>query len=191
MPEWYDALPDRDRSLSRRWPTDEFRDELREWCERFLGPVTSMTQHKLRGWATVWRVETSDGVWFAKQNCPGQQLEVPLMATLARLVPDRVVPVTAAGDGFLLTPDQGPTLHESPGDDLATWVRLAREAAELSTPCCRPATRAGSTTRSPPTCAPTCPSYAAGPSRWPRSGCRSRSTTTTCTRTTSSTWTAG
>jgi hypothetical protein len=90
-----------------------------------------MTQHKLRGWATVWRVETADGVWFAKQNCPGQALEVPLMATLARLVPDRVVPVTAATDGFLLTPDQGQVFGETAADDVASWVRLAREAAEL------------------------------------------------------------
>jgi Ser/Thr protein kinase RdoA (MazF antagonist) len=90
-----------------------------------------MSQHKLRGWATVWRVETVDGVWFAKQNCPGQQLEVPLMTSLARIAPERVVPVTAAADGFLLTPDQGPVFYETAGDDLASWVRLAREAAEL------------------------------------------------------------
>ena len=34
MPEWYDALPERDTSLSSRWRTEEFRDELREWCAR-------------------------------------------------------------------------------------------------------------------------------------------------------------
>jgi hypothetical protein len=90
-----------------------------------------MTQQKLRGWATVWRVETADGVWFAKQNCPGQQHEGALLAGLAALVPDRVVPVTAAADGFLLTPDQGPTFQETAGGDLENWVRLAREAAEL------------------------------------------------------------
>jgi hypothetical protein len=90
-----------------------------------------MEQHKLRGWATVWRVETADGVWFAKQNCPGQQAEVPLMATLAEVVPDRVVPVTAARDAFLLTPDQGEVFYETAGGDVANWVRLAREAAEL------------------------------------------------------------
>ena len=132
MPEpWYAALPPRDRSLSARWDGEAFRDELHAWCDGFVGPVTAMTQHKLRGWATVWRVETADGVWFAKQNCPGQQLEVPLMATLAQVVPDRVVPVTAASDGFLLTPDQGPVFYETTGDDLDSWVRLAREAAEL------------------------------------------------------------
>ena len=90
-----------------------------------------MEQHKLRGWATVWRVTTAEGGWFAKQNCPGQQVEVPLMEALARLAPDRVVPVTAARDGFLLTPDQGPVFDETAGDDLENWVRLARDAALL------------------------------------------------------------
>jgi hypothetical protein len=129
--EWYDALPERDTSRSARWASVEFRDELRDWCSARIGPVTGMTQQKLRGWATVWRVESADGVWFAKQNCPGQQLEAPLMEALAELVPDRVVPVTAAGDGFLLTPDQGPVFDETAGDDLENWVRLARDAALL------------------------------------------------------------
>ena len=53
------------------------------------------------------------------------------MAALSRLAPDRVVPVTAARDGFLLTPDQGPVFHETAGDDLENWVRLARDAALL------------------------------------------------------------
>src|SRR5262249_55412347 len=115
---WFDSLPDRDTSLSSRWHTEEFRDELRDWCASYVGPVTAMTQQKLRGWATVWRVESAQGVWFAKQNCPGQQLEGPLMAALAELVPDRVVPVTAAADGFLLTPDQGQVFYETAGGDL-------------------------------------------------------------------------
>ena len=131
MPEWYDVLPPRDRSLSSRWATDEFRDELRAWCEELIGPVTAMEQHKLRGWATVWRVSTVDGSWFAKQNCPGQLFEQPLLALLARLVPDRVVPVAGEGDGFLLTPDQGPVFRETAGDHLENWVRLARDAALL------------------------------------------------------------
>jgi hypothetical protein len=128
---WYDALPERDTSLSERWTTPEFRDELRDWCTSVVGPVTGMTQQKLRGWATVWRVETADGVWFAKQNCPGQRYEPALMAALAELVPERVVPVTAAGNGFLLTPDQGDVFYETAGGDLENWVRLARDAAML------------------------------------------------------------
>jgi hypothetical protein len=128
---WFGTLPERDTSLSSRWGTVEFREELRDWCASFIGPVTGMAQHKLRGWATVWRVESAAGVWFAKQNCPGQQLEAPLLEALASLVPDRVVPVTAASDGFLLTPDQGQVFYETAGGDLENWVRLAREAALL------------------------------------------------------------
>jgi hypothetical protein len=131
MPEWYDELPPRDTSLSEAWTTDAFRERVRAWCESVVGPVTDLRQQKLRGWATVWRVETADGVWFAKQNCPGQQVEAPLMALLARLVPDRVVPVTAVGDGFLLTPDQGEVFYETAGGDLDNWLRLARDAALL------------------------------------------------------------
>jgi Ser/Thr protein kinase RdoA (MazF antagonist) len=131
MTEWYDDLPPLDRSLSETWSTPEFRDRLQAWCESVVGPVVAMEQHKLRGWATVWRVTTGEGGWFAKQNCPGQQVEVPLMAALARLAPDRVIPVTAARDGFLLTPDQGPVFYETAGDDLENWVRLARDAALL------------------------------------------------------------
>jgi hypothetical protein len=131
MPEWYAALPERDLSLSSRWETEEFRDELRAWCEACVGPLTGMEQHKLRGWATVWRVRTAEGAWFAKQNCPGQQVEVALMDALSRLAPERIVPVTAARDGFLLTPDQGPVFYETAGGDLENWVRLARDAALL------------------------------------------------------------
>ncbi len=130
-PEWYASLPGRDLSLSGRWATAEFREELRTWCESVVGPVAGMEQHKLRGWATVWRVTTTEGAWFAKQNCPGQQVEVALMEALSRLAPDRVVPVTAARDGFLLTPDQGPVFSETAGGDLENWVRLARDAALL------------------------------------------------------------
>jgi hypothetical protein len=131
MPEWYDELPPRDLSLSAAWSTPEFHDRIRAWCESVVGPVVAMEQHKLRGWATVWRVTTAEGDWFAKQNCPGQQFEVPLMAALARLAPDRIVPVTAARDGFLLTPDQGAVFQETAGEDLEAWVRLARDAALL------------------------------------------------------------
>jgi hypothetical protein len=131
MPEWYDALPPRDRSLSAAWPTDAFRERLRGWCESVVGPLTSMEQRKLRGWATVWRITTVDGSWFAKQNCPGLQLEIPLLVLLQRLAPDQVVPVAAAHDGFLLTPDQGPVFYETAGDDLENWVRLTRDAAVL------------------------------------------------------------
>jgi hypothetical protein len=131
MTAWYQTLPERDTSVSSQWATAEFRERLRSWCESVVGPVTAMRQHKLRGWATVWQVQTADGVWFAKQNCPGQEVEVPLMALLARVAPERVVPVEAARDGFLLTPDQGEVFYDTAGGDLENWVRLTRDAALL------------------------------------------------------------
>ena len=152
MAEWFASLPARDRSLSSRWETEEFREELRAWSESHLGPLTTMEQRKLRGWATVWRVTTDAGAWFAKQNCPGQLFEQPLMALLAALAPDRVVPVRAEGDGFLLTPDQGPVFHETAGDDLTNWVRLARDASLMQrelVPHLDQITRAGATVLAP------------------------------------------
>ena len=88
--------------------------------------------HKIRCWSAVWRVMTDDGVYYAKQNCPGQAFEAALMPVLAGLS-DRVVPVTAVDPdrGFLLTPDQGPVMGEAVGDSVETWVAVAREAALL------------------------------------------------------------
>ena len=132
MPEWYDVLPERDLSLSSRWPTEEFRDELRAWCESHVGPLPTMEQHKLRGWATVWRVTTADGCWFAKQNCPGQIFEQPLMAVAgaARTRPRRTRR-GARATASCSPPTRGRCSSRRPGDDLENWVRLAREAALL------------------------------------------------------------
>ena len=91
-----------------------------------------MTQQKLRGWATVWRVETADGVVV-------RQAELPRPADRAA-ADGRARPAVARpgrpgdrrpSDGFLLTPDQGDVFYETAGDDLENWVRLAREAALL------------------------------------------------------------
>jgi hypothetical protein len=82
-----------------------------------------------RPWSTVWRAETSRGVFYAKQNTPLQGFEAPLMAVLADLAPDHVVPVTAVDEGrdLLLTPDQGLVLGDSAdglSDDAAIELAL-------------------------------------------------------------------
>ena len=131
---WYAALPPSGVAPSPRWRTEEFRGELSEWLEGHVGPVTAMEQMHLRPWSTVCRVESAAGVFFAKQNCPPQAFEAQLMAVLARLAPDHVVPVTAIdGDrGLLLTPDQGVVLGEKIAtDDLAAWTRVVVAAMEL------------------------------------------------------------
>ena len=56
-----------------------------------------------RGWATLWRIKTADGVWFAKQNCPGRRSSCRCRPA-GRPDPRPCHPVTAASDGFLLSP---------------------------------------------------------------------------------------
>lgn len=120
---------------SARWTTDAFLDELRAWVESSVGRVVAMEQAKLRPWAGVWRVSTVDGVFYAKQNCDGQAFEAALVAELAALAPDHVVPVAAVDParGLLLTPDQGPVFADTVADDdLDAWCRLVSRAMELA-----------------------------------------------------------
>jgi hypothetical protein len=131
--EWFATLPDDRDPPSPHWATEAFRHELEQWCTSNLGQVEAMTQVKLRVWSTVWRVETADGAWFVKQNCPLQAFEAEVAAELARLVPHHVVPVTATDPdrGLLLTPDQGPVFGDTVPDDLEAWCRVASEGARL------------------------------------------------------------
>jgi hypothetical protein len=120
---------------SARWTTDAFLDELRAWVESCVGRVVTMEQAKIRPWAGVWRVETVEGVFYAKQNCDGQAFEAALVAELAALAPEHVVPVAAVDTarGLLLTPDQGPVFADTVGhDDLEAWCRLVSRAMELA-----------------------------------------------------------
>lgn len=120
---------------SARWTTEAFLDELRAWVESCVGPVAGLEQAKLRAWAGVWRVTTADGVFFAKQNCDGQAFEAALIAELAALAPDHVIPVAAVDTarGLLLTPDQGQVFDETVADDdLDAWIRLVTRAMELA-----------------------------------------------------------
>jgi Phosphotransferase enzyme family len=130
---WFDHLPPDGPSTSAHWAGPEFRSELKTWVELEVGRVLAMEQVKLRAWATVWRVETRRGVFYAKQNCPSQAFEAAALARLARWVPDRVVPVTAVDEarGLLLTPDQGPVLRETVSDDVDRWCDVAAAGAHL------------------------------------------------------------
>jgi hypothetical protein len=97
--------------------------------------VTELERAKLRPWAAVWRVRTTDGVLYAKQNCPGQGFEAALLAEMVELAPAYLVPLAAVdrGRGLLLTPDQGAVFAETvPPDDLDAWCRLVRRAMELA-----------------------------------------------------------
>lgn len=119
--------------LPADWSGPEYAELVRDWCAAVVGPVRALTQHKLRPWATVLRVEAAGGVFFFKQNCPGQAFEAAAMQVLAELSPRHIVPVAAVDEerGFLLTPDQGPVFGETAGDDLDAWCRLVATSARL------------------------------------------------------------
>lgn len=117
-----------------RWQGEEFAAELTCWVADEVGPVRLLEHVKLRVWASVWAVETDEHRFFAKQNCELQAFEAELVATLAELVPDRVLPVAAIDPdrGLLLTPDQGQVLGEaSAPDDLEVWERVLVAGARL------------------------------------------------------------
>lgn len=105
-------------STSARWHGAEFREELTAWVTDNAGPPSSLEPIRDVPWSTVWRAETSQGVFYAKQNTPPQGFEAELMGVLAELAPGRVVSVTAvdAGRGLLLTPDHGTVLGEAVGE---------------------------------------------------------------------------
>ena len=105
---------------------------MAQWCREVLGRDVTLEPVKIRCWSAVWRVETDEGTYFAKQNCPGQLFEAALMQTLSA-ISSRVVPVTAVDldRGFLLTPDQGPVMRESIGDQVEPWCDVVREASLL------------------------------------------------------------
>jgi hypothetical protein len=113
----YADLALRLRSTSARWSSPEFREELSEWVTSEVGEPQALQPVRDRSWSTVWRVEASSGIFFAKQNTPLQAFEARLLALLGELAPAYVVPVSAADPDrdLLLTPDQGTVL----GDDLA------------------------------------------------------------------------
>jgi len=129
----YADLTARLPSNTWRWQSEEFVAELADWVAVEAGPVRSLESAKLRAWAAVWRAETAAGVHYAKQNCQLQSFEASLVAVLADLAPHQVVPVTATDPerGLLLTPDQGPVLAETVGNDLDAWGSVLLAGARL------------------------------------------------------------
>lgn len=89
--------------------------EISAWVARVHAPVREASVRKHRPWATVWRLDTADGLVWAKQTCPGHRTEAPVHRLLAGARPSAVVPLLAHDDEErrLLTPDAGPTLAEA------------------------------------------------------------------------------
>jgi hypothetical protein len=145
-------------STSERWSGAAFRAELREWVASVVGEPIALEPVKIRPWATVWRAETADGVFYAKQNCPTQSYEGAVLVALNDLAARHVVPVAALepGLGYLLTPDHGTPLGDSAGEDIGAWCRVAAAGAQLQLEVARYADHlvdAGLTVLAPADCA--------------------------------------
>ena len=131
MTAWYDVLPRARPVLSATWSTDEFRERLRAWCEAHVGPITAMRQQKLRGWATVWRVSHGRRGVVRQAELPGPADRAAADGTPGPAGPRPGRPGDRSERRIPAHTRPGPGLHETAGDDLESWVRLAREAALL------------------------------------------------------------
>jgi hypothetical protein len=118
------------------WASAAWRADVTAWVDAALaehGRVRngSLAVHKSRMWAVTLTATTDRGrVWF-KENCPGQWAEASVVAALAAAVPEHVVgPLAVDVDrGWLLSPDQGPTLAEHGAATVETWVRVVTDYA--------------------------------------------------------------
>lgn len=116
------------------WSGEAFLADLRAFVEGALGRPAALEPAGRRPWSAVWRVTTSGGSSYVKQNCPGQAHEARLVGGLARVAPLQVVPVLAADPDrdLLLSADLGPTLQaRGAGTDVDTWCRMVAESAAL------------------------------------------------------------
>ena len=145
-------------SASDRWNGAAFREELRAWVAGEVGEPTSLEPVKVRAWATVWRVETGSGVFYAKQNCSTQAYEAALRRRAQRpRRPARRARSTGVdlGRGLFLTPDLGPSRSVRRRDDVDAWCRVAAAGAQLQLEVARYTERlvaAGLTTLAPGDC---------------------------------------
>ena len=73
-------------SRVQHWSSSEFEGELRTWVEGVVGPVRLEVQ-KVRPWSATWRAHAADGLYFAKQNCPGSRFEASLVRFLGVVAP--------------------------------------------------------------------------------------------------------
>lgn len=116
------------------WSGEDFRARLHAFVAGALGEDVRIEPVAVSPWSAVWRVCAAGRSAFVKQNCPGQSHEARLVASLARIAPDRVVRVLAADReaDLLLTADHGRTLEEQGrGSDVDSWCRIVAESAAL------------------------------------------------------------
>lgn len=123
----------------RRWTGDEWFAEVDAWVNaRLTSAGIAVTgapvPYTIRFWAAVWCYPTDHGLFWFKENNPGQAFEAALVAAMAEALPQHVVaPLAIEADrGWMLTADQGPTLDQVADTDLLPlWRRLVTEYAGL------------------------------------------------------------
>ncbi|MGW1339986.1 hypothetical protein ACWCOV_02950 [Kribbella sp. NPDC002412] len=127
-------LPDAEGQWVRRWTGDDWFAEADAWVRTQLagtGTVVSgdPVPYKIRFWAAVWCYPTDHGLFWFKENNPGQAFEAALVGAMSEALPQHVVAPLAIEPerGWFLTADQGPTLD----DESAEWHRLVVEYAAL------------------------------------------------------------
>ncbi|WP_433007115.1 hypothetical protein [Kribbella sp. CA-294648] len=124
----------------RRWTGAEWFEPADAWVRSQLAAtgiaVTGdPVPYKIRFWAAVWCYPTDHGLYWFKENNPGQSFEAALVQAMARELPQHVIPPHAIEPtrGWLLTADQGATLGDQPTqvEPLVLWRRLVIEYAGL------------------------------------------------------------
>lgn len=125
-------------SLTEQWTSPVWRLEADSWIRTALAglgaePTGPIEQPRARFWSTQLTVESTAGRWWFKANNPDQAFEAGLVATMADLVPEHVAAPLRVdpGRGWMLTADQGPTLHAADRTDRETWGRVVGDFADL------------------------------------------------------------
>src|SRR5688572_26951707 len=108
-------LGDAEGQWVRRWTGGDWLAEADGWVREQLGSLEvtgDPVPYKIRFWAAVWCYPTDHGLFWFKENNPGQAFEAALVGAMAQALPQHVVAPLAidAERGWLLTADQGLTL---------------------------------------------------------------------------------
>jgi len=126
------------QDLKARWTSDAWRVQAESWIRQILRAqgleqIAPIEQQRLRFWSTQLTVSTDRGRFWFKENNPDQAFEASLVAELAELVPDHVVvPLAVEPErGWMLSPDQGPTVHAASESGREVWVQMVQEFADL------------------------------------------------------------
>ncbi len=131
---------DADGQWVRRWTGADWFTPADTWVRAQLATAGIAVTgepipYKIRFWAAVWCYPTDRGLYWFKENNPGQSFEAALVDAMAQALPQHVIPPLAIepNRGWLLTADQGATLDEqlTQVDPLLLWRRLVVEYAAL------------------------------------------------------------